>query len=301
MYPAPYDVQDRHDQNSALIVNDKIYAYEEEKLTSVKNESTVRFPERSLMMGMRELNIYPKDVDLWVFPKPLEIDLESLYLFFSQIVKAYLGNKDNFEKQKLDEDSKINFRNELNIPVNAFVIIMVGVFSHRKNHSSLLHAFARSPNRDKYHLLFVGDGPIKSKIMLLASQLGIDNIIYTNFINQGDLGRYYSIADLFVFPSWYDSWGLVLNEAIQFGLPVIVSNNVTSSDDLVIHGANGFLFPPNDIQSLSGLIDKVYLSPRKKFMASLSRELSLNYHPQCAANAISDALLTYKYDISIHL
>ena len=79
MYPAPYDVQDRHDQNSALIVNDKIYAYEEEKLTSVKNESTVRFPERSLMIGMKELNIYPKDVDLWVFPKPLEIDLESMY------------------------------------------------------------------------------------------------------------------------------------------------------------------------------------------------------------------------------
>jgi carbamoyltransferase len=98
MYPAPYDVQDRHDQNSALIVDDKIYAYEEEKLTSVKNESTVRFPERSLMMGMKELNIYPKDVDLWVFPKPLEIDLESMYLFFSWIVKAYLGDKDSFEK-----------------------------------------------------------------------------------------------------------------------------------------------------------------------------------------------------------
>jgi len=98
MYPAPYDVQDRHDQNSALIVDDKIYAYEEEKLTSVKGESTVRFPERSLMIGMKELNIYPKDVDLWVFPKPLEIDLESMYLFFTWIVKAYLGDKDSFEK-----------------------------------------------------------------------------------------------------------------------------------------------------------------------------------------------------------
>ena len=98
MYPAPYDVQDRHDQNSALIVDDKIYAYEEEKLTSVRNESTVRFPERSLMIGMKELNIYPKDVDLWVFPKPLEIDLESMYLFFTLIVKAYLGDKYSFEK-----------------------------------------------------------------------------------------------------------------------------------------------------------------------------------------------------------
>ena len=98
MYPTPFDLQDRHDQNSALIVDDKIFAYEEEKLTSIRNESTVRFPERSLMMGMKEFNIHPKDVDLWVFPKPLEIDLKSMHFFFAWIIKAYLGKKDDFEK-----------------------------------------------------------------------------------------------------------------------------------------------------------------------------------------------------------
>ena len=98
MYPTPFDLQYRHDQNSALIVDDKIYAYEEDKLTSVKNDPTVRFPERSLMMGMKELNVYPTDVDLWVFPKPLEIDLKSMHFFFTQIFKVYLGNSDSFEK-----------------------------------------------------------------------------------------------------------------------------------------------------------------------------------------------------------
>ena len=98
MYPTPFDLQYRHDQNSALIVDDKIYAYEEDKLTSVKSDPTVRFPERSLMMGMKELNVYPTDVDLWVFPKPLEIDLKSMHFFFTQIFKVYLGNSDSFEK-----------------------------------------------------------------------------------------------------------------------------------------------------------------------------------------------------------
>ena len=97
MFPTPFDLQERHDQNSAIIVDDKIYAYEEEKLTSVRNESTVRFPERSLMMGMKELGIHPKDVDLWVFPKPLKIDLKSMHFFFSWIIKAYTGNRDHFE------------------------------------------------------------------------------------------------------------------------------------------------------------------------------------------------------------
>ena len=98
MYPTPFDLQERHDQNSTLIVDGKIFSYEEEKLTSTKNEATVRFPERSLMMGMKELKIHPKDVDIWVFPKPTEINLKSMYFFFSSIMKAYLDKPENFEK-----------------------------------------------------------------------------------------------------------------------------------------------------------------------------------------------------------
>lgn len=98
MYPCPYDVQERHDQNSALIVNDKIYSYEEAKLTGIKEEATTRFPERSLMLGMKELNIRPSNVDIWVFPTPKSINKESLRFFFSWILKAYSGNKKNFAK-----------------------------------------------------------------------------------------------------------------------------------------------------------------------------------------------------------
>ena len=98
MYPSPFDMEETHDQNSCLIVDEKFYAYEEEKLTSVKSESTVRFPERSLMMGMKELNIFPNEVDYWVFTEPPKIDLEYMRYFFSDILKAYTGNRQEFRR-----------------------------------------------------------------------------------------------------------------------------------------------------------------------------------------------------------
>tara|TARA_B100001059_G_scaffold236519_1_gene287498 strand:+ start:19373 stop:21304 length:1932 start_codon:yes stop_codon:yes gene_type:complete len=98
IYPCPYDIQDRHDHNAAIIYNDKIFAYEEEKLTGIKNEGTVRFPERSLMMGMKELNITPSMVNKWVFPKPRELNMKGMELFFSTIVKAYKGNPKKFKE-----------------------------------------------------------------------------------------------------------------------------------------------------------------------------------------------------------
>ena len=98
IYPAPFDVQLRHEANSSILSNNKIYAYEEGKITSVKNEPTSLFPEKSLMMGFKELNIIPENIDLWVFPRTSKkIDEKALYLFFSFFLKAYTKKKKYFK------------------------------------------------------------------------------------------------------------------------------------------------------------------------------------------------------------
>jgi len=99
IYPCPFDVQDRHDMSVAILKDDEVYAYEEAKMTTVKRDGTVRFPERSLMMGCKELNIIPSQVDKWVFPSTSKpIDIKDQFLFFDWILKAYIGSKDDFEK-----------------------------------------------------------------------------------------------------------------------------------------------------------------------------------------------------------
>ena len=99
IYPAPFDTQLRHEANSAILNGKKIYAYEEGKVTSVKNEPTSLFPEKSLLLGFKELKILPQDIDLWILPVPSKkINDESLYLFFSFFLKAFNLKKIHFKK-----------------------------------------------------------------------------------------------------------------------------------------------------------------------------------------------------------
>jgi carbamoyltransferase len=98
LYHCPFDDgQLAHDMSVSIITKKKIYAYEEEKLTSTKNESTVKFPERSLVAGCKELNIQLSDVTDWVFPTPnRKISIDEFKLFFCDLLKAtqYKSNND---------------------------------------------------------------------------------------------------------------------------------------------------------------------------------------------------------------
>lgn len=99
LYPCPFDVQDRHEFNASVLKDDQIFSYEEGKVTTVKNDGTSKFPERSLMLGFKELNITPDLVDKWVFPSPIsKVDLKDYHLFFTWFFKAYNGEIDDFKE-----------------------------------------------------------------------------------------------------------------------------------------------------------------------------------------------------------
>ncbi len=99
LYPCPFDSQEHHDSNAAIIKDGVVYAYEEAKLTGVKSDATTKFPERSLLMGCKELGIAPAEVDRWVLPTPSRpVDLEEQFVFFSSLFKAFKGAFEDFPK-----------------------------------------------------------------------------------------------------------------------------------------------------------------------------------------------------------
>ena len=81
----------------------------------------------------------------------------------------------------------------------------------------------------------------------------------TGFVNQSELGRYYSCADVLVLPSsrYHETWGLVVNEAMTFELPVIVSDGVGCREDLVKNRQTGFIFTADDREDLTQCILKL--------------------------------------------
>jgi glycosyltransferase involved in cell wall biosynthesis len=107
-----------------------------------------------------------------------------------------------------------------------------------------------------------------------ASSQGIANVHFVGFKNQKELPRYFGAADVFVLPSGIEPWGLVINEAMNFGLPVICSDQVGCAADLVRPGENGYIFPVGNIQSLADRLLAVLSDGEKcESMGRRSREL----------------------------
>jgi glycosyltransferase involved in cell wall biosynthesis len=152
------------------------------------------------------------------------------------------------------ESSRDQLRRELGLDGARPVILYASKLQRRKRPHDLLSAYtALSP--DNYHeprpyLIFVGDGEDRSALEAVAARTSWSSIKFVGFKNQTELPRYYNLCDVFVLPSEYEPWGLVVNEVMNAGKPVIVSDQVGSAPDLVADGKNGFIVPVGDVRRL---------------------------------------------------
>jgi len=107
-------------------------------------------------------------------------------------------------------------------------------------------------------LFVVGDGDLRAALTAETQAVLGERAVFVGFKNQTELGRYYALCDALVLPSKTgETWGLVVNEALQFGLPVLASSRVGSAPDLVVHGQTGFVFPVGDAGALASAIEKL--------------------------------------------
>lgn len=164
-------------------------------------------------------------------------------------------------------------RKEFGIKKEDVVILFVGKLINKKRPMDLLkaHKIFIDNNRqmeDIVHLVYVGSGDYEEKLKKYSELNNFKNINFLGFKNQAELPKYYAMADIFVLPSGVgETWGLVVNEAMNFSLPVIVSDMVGCGSDLVNHGENGFKFNNGDIKGLSQKLDILIKNKnkRKKF------------------------------------
>jgi glycosyltransferase involved in cell wall biosynthesis len=148
------------------------------------------------------------------------------------------------------------------------VILYAGKMIPRKRPDDLLKAYmALSPDsRSEPHpyLLFVGDGEMRRDLEAAAASTGWRSIVFRGFSNQSEIAAYYDLCDVFVMPSETEPWGLVVNEAMNAGRPVIVSNRAGCGPDLVREGENGFVFKAGDSEDLSRVLREALASPERR-------------------------------------
>ena len=186
----------------------------------------------------------------------------------------------------------VDLRQSLGLPERYFLCICR--FIEEKNLPLLLEAYAayrRHAGAPAWKLVLVGDGPLKPKLLKLRDEFGLtEDLLLPGFKQYQELPAYYGLASAFVLPSLSETWGLVTNEAMAAGLPVIISNHCGCATDLVRDGENGFTFDPRDIVGLTSLLTKL-ASPETNLaaMGKSSREIIARWTPETFALSLQRA------------
>ncbi|MBU3213364.1 glycosyltransferase family 4 protein [Clostridium algidicarnis] len=144
--------------------------------------------------------------------------------------------------EPIQKDQKLILKEELGIKEGK-MILTIGRFIHSKGFDTLLKACRNLPN--EYAVYIVGGEPTKEYLELIE-KLNLTNIHFVGFKSKKVLREYYMASDLFVLPTREDIWGLVINEAMSFGLPVITTDKCVAGLELINDYENGFIIPVND-------------------------------------------------------
>lgn len=152
-------------------------------------------------------------------------------------------------------------RQELRL--NKTTFLLVGRLVEIKGFANFIKAWSNisAAYQNSIQALIVGDGEQRKELEGLITQLRINNIELVGAKNQEELAQYYAAADVFVFPSLIDVWGLVVNEALCFGLPVLASKFAGSSLGLIDGSSMGTLFDPTNIDEFSDMLSRFASNP----------------------------------------
>lgn len=161
-----------------------------------------------------------------------------------------VSEKDVFH-QVIPNNQKNVMKNKIGIK-NKKVVLSVGNFIYRKGYDILLQAC--KDLAEDVIVIIVGGKPTK-EYMEIHNKLQLSNVIFLDFMSKKDLLDIYKLSDIFVLPTRSDIWGLVINEAMSAGLPVITTNGCVAGKELIKNGENGFIIETEDYNNLTKKIN----------------------------------------------
>lgn len=202
----------------------------------------------------------------------------------------YSVDTDLIERQQ-EAYNRAESRRTLQIASGQVAVLFSGKLVPRKDPFTLIEAIEKLPGRQNVVLIVIGDGVLRHQVEAAGRKVLGSRLIMPGFVNQSSLGRYYMAADLFVLPSVFETWGLVVNEAMQYGLPAIVSCNVGCAADLVIEGRTGFIFDAGNSSTLAECLRRYFEAPDlASRMGVAAREHIGQFTTEASARGILEAL-----------
>ncbi len=187
-------------------------------------------------------------------------------------------------KMKPDEE---NIKEQLNIPLDAFIMLFVGRFIPQKSPLDLLKVYKNI--KGKKALIMIGDGPMKDEISDFIEKYNLQNVYLPGFINQKNIGAYFTISDVFVLTSISETWGLVVNEAMNFELPIVVTTSTGCAPNLV-KPENGYVVATGDTSQMTKILQKMIDNPS---MIEKMGEASSQIVKEYSYDTVIERLISY--------
>ncbi len=216
--------------------------------------------------------------------------LTSDRLFFS----PYVVDNDALRAQaRRLRDHKFELRTSFGLQErDGPVILTVGRLIPKKQPRFLVRAFKDLREQVPCVLLVVGAGPLENELRRFVARERVPNVLFAGFLNQTEVVNAYACADIFALTSReHETWGLVVNEAMNFGLPVVTTDAVGCSPDLVIDGKTGFVVSRDDRAALTRSLKTLVETPelRRRFGRAGERRIQ-NWNVQQAADGVVAAV-----------
>ena len=157
----------------------------------------------------------------------------------------------------------------------------------------LLAAYAKleAGERSQIGLVFAGDGASRSQLEERAAAINPGCVCFRGFVHREELAELYALAETLVFPTHSDPWGLVVNEAMACGLPIIASEVAGCVPDLVENAENGFVVPSGNVGELVRAIRTLLSNPvAAREMGACSALRIQGFTPEACADGFSRAV-----------
>ncbi|GAG61385.1 unnamed protein product, partial [marine sediment metagenome] len=205
------------------------------------------------------------------------------YLIKQGVSKESIFTGTQVISQELTDSTSL-VKRDVNL-VGKKIVLFVGYLIKRKGIYYLIKAF-KDLKRDDSVLIIAGAGEEENNLKSLTK--GEKNIIFPGFVQGEEKTKYYSLTDIFVLPTLGDLWPLVINEAMSFGLPIIVTKRA-GCPELVKD--NGIIVPPGDVKALKKAMQKLLDNDRlRREMGRKSKKYIKKYDVNYAVNAFVNAI-----------
>lgn len=223
----------------ARLIGARLIIWSEEIATSVHGRS-------ALQRGMRKFLANRADSFL-AWGSPAVSYLESIGVTQNKIHECFQAINNDVWTRRAAALDRNEIRKELGFDGRVF--LLVGQLVQRKGFENFLHAWSRLPSQltSRCMAVIVGSGDQQSELKEIALAKGLHNVRFEGSLKAETLVRYYVGADVFVFPSLEDVWGMVVNEALCCGLPVLASVHAGASQGLIEGRMIGQMFDPANI------------------------------------------------------